>query len=697
MAYDTILWSDAKIGVYASFGGSWGVLRNPSIADPTSNSGSWNWELYTQGGTDEHMFIGSTGGVTWYNSAGFTAGMADGVAGTWTINGSTYSRKYTLGFNSFNAMAISAWNIFIGTTGKPANGANVGARCWTTFYKSNGVLFTVNYTVANNTINPKSWAWVPTPSATINSGGTGTISFMGTQFGKVLTGYAPPGTLIPIPTGWVDNEAAIHEPMYVTSVANNNVWTRQITSDELAPASGPKIMRLHTTNTSLSNQTLNIAIGSLIWSRFIPGIQADPSGLGGGQDYFEFTIPADIVAKLPTNADILVSTVPNASYPSSAVLYKFTGKQFTDTTIPFEGWCSVYDPAKPPTFVDPPTGEKTGPGGTPLPPTPVPPSVIPPDNPIPIPVPNPTPNPTPPPILPNPPPTTPGGGSSGNGTTTSTFPGQDSTPNPANIAQGVYDGMTKRDKDVKQAAADGLSEQNNDTSKNGGEAIQEMIDNATEKAQELSDDLANATGLARIPSEVAPIQIENVWAWMNFSILVQAGTKTMTHVFAIGDKFVQTTAMFASLTQGMLTFALLLLVGFEILAQVEMTFKSVFKTPVKVIPKFAISLWGFSDGGLISWLVCKAAIIICFMSLAWSVTSVFREFMANNDLAGSVPWFVSWVSSLVSGPAGHSVQLFNYFFPIHTILSCITLIILIRTTGIVKRFFIMSVTGLIAG
>ena len=363
------------------------------------------------------------------------------TAGSWTFGGITFDRRgvaVTIGGypNEFygTALAISSstqpvviqrivWN-------------NGGAESPPS-YNTPGVLYTVNYTVQNNTTISQNWQWIP-EQGTPTSGASGTINYMGTRGNNVLIGYALVGTLIPIPTGWIDPDEAIHEPMIVAAPTqanpNINTWARTIQKIENSPANGEKQIRVHTTNTSLSNQTLIIKIGAISWTRFIPGFQ-----VGQGQDFYEFTIPADIVGMLSTESQITFENVANSSYPVQTFCYKFSGNQFTDTSVPFEGWVCMYPPDLPPTFTDPETEETTTPGGKPLPPSEEPPEIIPPNQVDPIIPPNPPPNPNPPITPPNPIPgviTPPGGGGG-------TFPGQTHDPNPANIAQGVYDALQK--------------------------------------------------------------------------------------------------------------------------------------------------------------------------------------------------------------------------------------------------------------
>jgi len=669
----------------------YGVTQSLSYVVGTSNSVQIYWrssDLNLSPGASTYLIRNPVlwNGVNNWPTTGWTTIQSTlGVvsSGTYTFGGVTFDRMTNLTSNTGVAGTVVLGGVNqvpTPTTACPLVYVGDNTYTWANgiapLQPQPGIQVTIKVRFSNRTFAdvPYTWSGCTSPPA------PGTVKAATNLGQQTVQAYALPGVVISpqLDTVWLPDDPTA-DPIIAVQGGTNVYTVGYHTEQNNPPPMGSKVVRVYAHKSTPVQQYINLQLGTgAAKYRIQVQSSAVDRGQGEGVTYYEFTMAPEIVAMIARDDKFSITTETSALLPAQTWIYQEKNNDF-QTLEDCYIYSDTFHTTAPPSITDKFGGEHS-PGDAPI------------DmeggnnaetvrqaggesQPVPQAQETPTPPTVAPSILQDTKNQNPGPGSS------TTFPGQSTDPNPSNIAQGNYDS----DKATKEDSERELGEKNADPAQNGADGVQAMVEEGQEQANRLSGE-----GQTGIPSDIlergkAPIPLPvstDAWGWLDIDYTIRGRPQ---HIDGSGQ-FLAATPPLRQITLWAVHMIIAILIVYEVVIQTDATFRVIGFSAPKA-PKFAISIWGFSDGGLISWIATKVIIWAALLLIVEGIAYVIKQFWGSTDLTTIVPQYVLQMASW-DIRAQHAVQLADYFLDLPAIFVAITTLFAIHVGALVKRIWV---------
>lgn len=606
------------------------------------------------------------------------------------LGGMNYTRKLNswssvpgTGTNYSCTGANSGWklysttgiDVYIQTTSMVAsklfkvNSINPDGTCNFTFYNGveayTGESFTITCeSLENQYLSAEIFSFSP---AGIFSNSNYSISVNGltTVFNKVFSGKAYPGTIITQEASWAPN--ANYDPILISKVtgSNSNIFVRSYKKLVNNVLTTEKVINLSIYNSTILPQQLILSLGSAYEFTFT---------CAPGNNTFSLALPPTL--KIPAGTSLTFSLKPSLLSIKQPKFFYYYADALNLTTerekISILG--GIYPDGKPPK-IEASGGGVAGPDSSPF--TDLSSQTI--------------------SIIPS------GTGDAvelpslqtvgtqlpqsytnysgtGSGTGTGGVAGQSESPNPKNIQQGVNDSMEDTQKKAKSDW-----EQEKDKAMAGlQDEIDKVLGVADEKKGEMFDILApgNPAGISVTISN--PSSSQNYWAWMDIDYTLPGGRTGKIEVSRYFVEYCTQIAWFLKL-------AITILCGFYILSNfietVSELIKSISTMQSITMPKFTISVFGWSDGGVTIYLIIRLAYIAIFFGFWLAVATLIQTWLNPDFTANSISSNLNLLETGGTVVTQRAWDLVKFFIPVGVIISTAISILIQKFTSIPVMVF----------
>ncbi len=597
---------------------------------------------------------------------------------SWSVVPGTGANYSCVGSGSgWNIYSTTGIDVYMQTTSMTAsklfkvNSINPDGTCNFTFYNGAEVYSGESFTITcesleNQYLSSEIFSFSPA-GIFANSNYSISVNGLTTVFNKVFSGKAYPGTIITQDSSWIPNTN--YDPILIVKYtgSNSNIFLRSYKKIVDNTLTTEKVINLSIYNSTTSTQQLVLNLGSAYTFTFTCVL---------GNNQFSLALPSTL--KIPAGTALTFSVKANSLNTKQPKFFYYYADALNLTQekekISILG--GIYPDGEPPK-VESSSGGVAGPDSTPF-------TDLNSQN-ISI-----TPSGTGSSVeLPNLQTvgtqvpqsyTNYSGGTGGTGGTGGGVPGQSESPNPKNIQQGVDDAMEDTQKKAKSDW-----EQEKDKALAGLQAeIDKVLGMADEKKGEMLDILSpgNPEGISVTISN--PSSSQDYWAWMDIYYTLPGGRTGKIEVSKYFVEYCTQIAWFLKL-------AITIICGFYILNSfietVSELIKSISTMQSITMPKFTISVFGWSDGGVTIYLIIRLAYIAIFFGFWLAVATLIQTWLNPDFTASSISSNLNLLETGGTVVTQRAWDLVKFFIPVGVIISTAISILIQKFTSIPLMVF----------